>query len=92
MATALGPGRCTPWDFVMRVRHLHGPRRGQVARQGKPQNGTTSRHMWLLPLLPHAHFRLSSYEAGVATTAADGVGHDPRQAEHPSAQNRSSPG
>ena len=24
------------------------------------QNGTTSRHMWLLPLLPHAHLRLSS--------------------------------
>ena len=36
----------------------------------KPQKGATSRQMWLLPLLPHAHFRLSSYDAGVETTAA----------------------
>ena len=36
----------------------------------KPQNGATSRQRWLLPLLPHAHLRLSSYDAGVETTAA----------------------
>ena len=35
----------------------------------KPQNGATSRHRWLFPLLPQAHFRLSSYDAGVDATA-----------------------
>src|SRR5580658_7236893 len=59
----------TPWDWHRLSAISTVPVEANHPMRVSAQKGTTSRQRWLLPPLRHAHLRLSSYEAGVATTA-----------------------
>ena len=68
MATALARP-VTPWDWHKLSAISTVPVDASQPTKVRAQKGTTSRHRWLLPPLRHAHLRLSSYDAGVATKA-----------------------